>query len=83
MNLHIGGQQRRDSWRILKVQPGPDVDFVGDIRDLGQFGNDTLDQAYASPVLEHAGQAALAAVIQDIRRALKVGGRAADRRTGP
>jgi predicted SAM-dependent methyltransferase len=74
MNLHIGGHQRKEGWRILNAQAGSDVDFVGDIRDLGQFGDGTLDQVYASHVLEHVGQAALAPAIQGIRRALKVGG---------
>ena len=74
MNLHIGGEQRKDGWKILNTQAGPDVDFVGDIRNLDQFGDESVDIVYASHVLEHVGQADIAAVLHAIRRILKAGG---------
>ncbi len=74
MNLHIGGQQRKEGWKVLNAQAGPDVDFVGDIRDLGQFADATCENIYASHVLEHVGQADLAPVLRGIRRALRTGG---------
>lgn len=27
--LNIGGEVARDGWKILNIQPGPHVDFVG------------------------------------------------------
>jgi predicted SAM-dependent methyltransferase len=74
MKLHIGGRERKDDWKILDAQPGPNVDYVGDIRNLDQFGDDSLDAVYASHVLEHVGQSDIAPVLKGIRRTLKPGG---------
>ena len=75
MNLHIGGRERKDGWKILDAQPGPEVDYVADIRNLSQFGDDSIESVYASHVLEHVGQAdIIAQVLRGIRRTLKLGG---------
>jgi predicted SAM-dependent methyltransferase len=74
MNLHIGGLQRKDGWKILNAQPGPDVDYVGDIRNLGEFADGSIDTIYASHVLEHVSQGDIAKVVKGIHRALKPGG---------
>lgn len=74
MNLHIGGLERKDGWKILNAQAGPEVDYVGDVRDLGQFGDDSIESIYASHVLEHVGQADIVMVLKGIRRILKQGG---------
>jgi predicted SAM-dependent methyltransferase len=74
MKLHIGGQQRKEGWKILNAQPSPDVDFVGDIRNLDQFGDGAIETIYASHVLEHVDQTEIAAVLRGIRRTLKQGG---------
>jgi predicted SAM-dependent methyltransferase len=51
--LHIGGVEPRPPWRIFNIQPGPGVDFVGDCTDLSQFADESVDEIYASHVLEH------------------------------
>ena len=54
--LHIGGKQVKDGWKILNIQPGESVDYVGDIRDLRQFPDGMFDVVYGSHVLEHISQ---------------------------
>lgn len=75
MNLHIGGKERRDGWKILNVQAGPAVDFVGDIRDLSEFGDDSIENLYASHVLEHVAQAEVVPVLRGVYRTMKRGGK--------
>ena len=41
--LHIGGRQTRSGWEILDVNPGPQVDHIGNAIDLGQFADNTFD----------------------------------------
>lgn len=53
MRLHIGGKEAKPGWTLLNVQPGPNVDIVGDFRDLSGFGDDSVAEIYASHVLEH------------------------------
>jgi predicted SAM-dependent methyltransferase len=75
VRLHIGGEQPRPGWRIFNVVPGPDVDYVGNCTDLSQFGAGSVDQVYASHVLEHIGyQEELPAALGEIHRVLKPGG---------
>ena len=75
MLLHIGGVRRREGWKILNIQPGPDVDFVGDCTDLGRFADASVDQIYASHVLEHLGYSTdLPKALAEFRRVLKPGG---------
>ena len=53
MRLHIGGTTRREGWTILNIVPGPDIDFVGDCQDLSHLADASVDEIYASHVLEH------------------------------
>ena len=75
MHLHIGGQERKAGWQVLNVQPGPHVDHVGDLRDLSQFADATVDNVYASHVLEHVNQAELQPVLLGVKRILVPGGK--------
>jgi predicted SAM-dependent methyltransferase len=75
MRLHVGGRQKKPGWKILNVQPGPDVDYVGDCVDLSQFAEGTVDEIYASHVLEHLGHHdKLPRALQEFHRVLKPGG---------
>lgn len=74
MNLHIGGREKMDGWKILNIQPGVDVDFIGDISNLEQFEDASIDNVYASHVLEHVRQADLLKTLIGIKRILKPGG---------
>ncbi len=53
IRLNIGGMEPHPGWKILNVQPGPHVDFVGNCTDLEQFPNNSVSEIYASHVLEH------------------------------
>ena len=56
MKLHIGGKQKKEGWKILNIQKSDNVDFVGDITNLDQFKENSIDEIYASHVLEHVNQ---------------------------
>lgn len=73
--LHIGGKQVKEGWKILNIQPGKDVDFVGDAADLSQFNDEIFDEVYASHVIEHLGyQKELPAALKGIYRIIKPSG---------
>lgn len=53
MKLHIGGREAHPDWKILDVEPRPEVDFVGLASCLSQFEDNSLEAIYSSHVLEH------------------------------
>jgi predicted SAM-dependent methyltransferase len=56
INLHIGGKQAHPDWKILDIEPRPEVDIVGDAANLGKIGaleGVPIGAIYASHVLEH------------------------------
>ena len=75
MKLHIGGVETKEGWKILNIQKGPGVDFIGDITDLSQFDDETVEIVYASHVLEHIGIAKITSTFNGIQRVLKKGGK--------
>lgn len=75
IRLHIGGVQIKEGWKILNVEAGEGVDFVGDVRDLSAFGDGCCSDIYASHVLEHVGQAEVLPVFNELHRMLRVGGK--------
>ncbi|HEX6141276.1 MAG TPA: methyltransferase domain-containing protein [Geminicoccaceae bacterium] len=76
LRLHIGGEAAKSGWRILNVQPGPAVDYVGDCQDLSFLDADSVEEVYASHVLDHLGyQAELPRALGEICRVLVPGGR--------
>ena len=56
MKLHIGGKEIKEGWSILNIQKNDGVDFIGDISDLSQFEDNSIDEIYASHVVEHINQ---------------------------
>lgn len=71
LRLHIGGQEARPGWKILNIQPGAGVDFVGDCSDLSRFCDGTVSVVYASHVLEHLSHNdGLPRALAEIRRIL-------------
>ena len=75
LRLHIGGRQQKEGWRILNVQPGPGVDYLGDCSDLSRFADESVDEIYASHVLEHLSYVGkLPAALAEFHRVLKQGG---------
>jgi len=77
LRLHIGGTEPRPGWKILNVQPGTGVDFVGDCTDLGRFADASVQEIYASHVLEHLSyQDRLPRALGELYRVLRPGGKA-------
>ena len=75
IRLHVGGVEPRPGWSILNIQPGPDVDYVGSCTDLGQFADGSIEEIYASHVLEHLGyQHELPRTLGEMHRVLRPGG---------
>ena len=75
MKLHIGGKQVKDGWKILNIQKIEGVDFVGDISDLSQFTDGSIDEIYASHVFEHIPQKKIINTLNGINRVLNKGGK--------
>jgi len=76
LRLHIGGETARPGWKIFNIQPGAQVDFVGNCTDLTQFESGSVDEIYASHVLEHLGYLdEIPQALKEFRRVLKSGGR--------
>ena len=73
--LHIGGKQRAPGWEILNAVPAPEVDHIGDARDLSQFADATFSHIYASHVVEHFDyKNELAQALREWHRVLVPGG---------
>lgn len=70
IQLHIGGKESKEGWKILNALPGANVDFIGDIRDLSQFKDACCRSIYASHVLEHVGQCDMLSTLKGLRRLL-------------
>ena len=75
MKLHIGGEEKKEGWKILNIQQKPDVDFIGDITDLGQFDDNSIEEIYASHVVEHVAQKKVETTLKGIHRVLKDSGK--------
>ena len=75
MKLHIGGKQVKKGWQILNIQKKDNVDFVGDISDLSQFKSKSIEEIYASHVLEHVNQKNVLNTLQGVHRVLKKEGK--------
>jgi predicted SAM-dependent methyltransferase len=75
MKLHIGGTIASPDWKILDVVARPEVDFIGPCTDLGQFADGSIDEIYASHVLEHLGyREELPRALAEWHRVLRPGG---------
>jgi predicted SAM-dependent methyltransferase len=76
MKLHIGGTQSKPGWSILNIAPGPHVDFVGSCIDLSAFAESSVEEIYASHVVEHLGHRdELKPALGEFHRVLVPGGR--------
>jgi predicted SAM-dependent methyltransferase len=68
MKLHIGGKIKKDDWKILNIQNKEGVDFIGDISDLSQFEEESINEIYASHVFEHVPQKKIIGTLSGINR---------------
>jgi predicted SAM-dependent methyltransferase len=75
LKLHIGGKEPREGWKILNIQPGPGVDYVGDCVVLSQFADGSAQEIYASHVYEHLNYTGeLQRALNEAHRVLAPGG---------
>lgn len=74
MRLHIGGREECEGWKVLDVEPGDGVDFVGDVTKLDSFADESCIEVYCSHVLERVPQAQIFEVAVDLHRILAPGG---------
>lgn len=75
LRLHIGGEEPRPGWKILNIQPGPNVDYLGSATDLSAFADASVDEVYGSHIYEHLSY--ISEVMQafgEVYRVLKPGG---------
>ena len=76
LRLHIGGIRPHPDWKILNIQAGPSVDFVGTCTDLSQFADASIEEVYASHVFKHLDyQKELNKVLSEVHRKLRPGGK--------
>ena len=75
MKLHVGGIHTKEGWKILSIQQNDGVDFIGDIADLSQFDDGSIEAVYDIQVLEDVPQGKALAALKGIHRALTPGGR--------
>jgi predicted SAM-dependent methyltransferase len=76
MKLHIGGTQSKDGWTILNIVPGPHVDVIGSCTDLSAFPDRSVEEIYASHIVEHLGHRdELKPAFGEFHRVLIPGGR--------
>lgn len=73
--MHIGGNEVKAGWKLLDIQDSAGVDYVGDIRNLWVFEDESCDEIYASHVLEHVELPEVLTTLQGVRRILKTGGK--------
>jgi predicted SAM-dependent methyltransferase len=75
LRLNIGGTSAKPGWKVFNAVPGPDVDYVGNCIDLSRFDDNSIDEVYASHILEHLGyQEELPMALGHFHRVLKPGG---------
>ena len=70
MKINIGGKEKKEGWKILNIQDGEHVDFHGDISDLSQFENGSVEEIYCSHALEYFDYSDCQKVITDWKRCL-------------
>ena len=75
MKLHIGGKEKKEGWSILNIQTNEGVDYVGDISDLSQFKDNSINEIYASHVVEHVNQKNISKTLSGIYRVLTENGK--------
>ena len=71
MKINIGGEIKKDGWKNLNVQKKPYVDIIGNIVDLSQFEDESIEEIYASHIVEHVDTKTIRNTFKGIFRVLK------------
>ncbi|MGB3203568.1 MAG: methyltransferase domain-containing protein [Crinalium sp.] len=53
LRLHLGGKEPHPDWKIVDIEPRPEVDYVMDASNLSLFESNSVEAIYASHILEH------------------------------
>ena len=75
MKINIGGESKKEGWKILNIQKKPDIDFIGNINNLDQFDDESCEEIYASHIIEHVDQKTVLNTLKGINRILKKNGK--------
>ena len=75
MKINIGGETKKDGWKNFNVQKKPNVDLIGNIEDLSQFEDESIEEIYASHIIEHVDQRKIQNTLKGIFRILKKEGK--------
>ena len=59
----------------MNIQKNPEVDFIGDLSDLSQFQDESIEEIYTSHVLEHVDQKNVLKTLEGVNRVLKMKGK--------
>ena len=75
LRLNLGGTTPLNGWKIMNIQPGKDVGYIGSCTDLGQFKDASVSEIYASHIFEHLSYVnELLNTLKEVHRILKTGG---------
>jgi len=76
IKLNLGARDRRiPGFKNMDIDAHAGVDFVGDVSNLSQFPDGSVDEIYASHILEHFEHHRTLAVLKEWCRVLRPGGR--------
>ena len=72
LKLNLGARDRAmEGFMGMDCDPHSGVDFVGDVSDLSRFENDTVEEIFASHILEHFEHHKTLTVLKEWARVLK------------
>ncbi len=72
--IHLGGEVRSPGWIVINPKNGAHVDIQGDHRKLAMFPQGSVNQIYASHVVEHLPPRDLGVAMNLMTLALAPGG---------
>lgn len=73
--LNLGGREHKvPGFLNIDINPGPEVDIIGDISDLSEFKDGSVEKIYVSHALEHFRHTETLEVLKEWHRVLKPGG---------
>lgn len=72
--LNLAGRESRiPGFTNIDLTPGPSVDIIGDVSDLKDFSDGSVEEIYASHILEHFPHLKGQTVLREWRRVLRPG----------
>lgn len=76
LRLNLGGRGTTiEGFKTVDLSKEHEVDFRADVSDLSMFKDGTVDEIYASQILEHFPHVKTVAVLKEWNRVLRPGGK--------